>query len=421
MRLLLLLLATATARGQEVARHPPGHADQGLLARPELVRPYDDDVDHAWNQAFHRLWIRQAVPAEVAAALPREGPAAFTPGWVRRRRPGGADDLRWFGGDGRLLPLERLDDAAANDLGALLAAVTRPPAAVRAHPELAVWFQHDLLRAAERLLETGANLALVPRLLAAALAVAPTDEQLAALSDPLARALGEPGVAKQLASELPVALGGKAPGMRELLRRSARLFDAGRSLAWSRVFVSHPDGEPALAAMLAATARVADAGRSDNPTVPVGFRAVLVRGLVAVDRRGRPRATPIVFDVCTQVLQNRDPLGPGNPTFTRDGIDFGVWQLERQALRRGDPAAFFRRIEPDDQDLFRDYGSSKHATYRAQCSLCHRCSDTPEPELAGFPVLRPGARASFAVTGDERLRLAEREVEALLVRLAAAR
>jgi hypothetical protein len=73
----------------------------------------------------------------------------------------------------------------------------------------------------------------------------------------------------------------------------------------------------------------------------------------------------------------------------------------------------------DDQDLFRDYGTLKHTTYRAQCSLCHRNSDTPEPELGGFPVLRHHAGAAFALTGTERLRLAEQQVARLLADLPA--
>ena len=47
-------------------------------------------------------------------------------------------------------------------------------------------------------------------------------------------------------------------------------------------------------------------------------------------------------------------------------------------------------------------------------------SDSPEPELAGFPVLRAHVQAAFAVTGDERHRLAEQQVEKLLTKLRAA-
>jgi hypothetical protein len=151
--------------------------------------------------------------------------------------------------------------------------------------------------------------------------------------------------------------------------------------------------------------------------VPIGFRAVLVQGVVAMAQDGTPRATPVVVDVRTQVLQNRDPLAADNATFTRDGLDFGIWQLTREGLRRGDLAQTFRRVLPDDQDLFRDYGTSKHTTYRGQCALCHRVSDSPEPQLAGFPVLRPHVRAALATLGTERLRLAEEQAGKLFARL----
>ena len=157
--------------------------------------------------------------------------------------------------------------------------------------------------------------------------------------------------------------------------------------------------------------------KGPGPTAPIGFRAVLVQGLVAIDAAGAPRATPLVVDVRTQTLQNREPLAAGNATFTHDGLDFGIWQLQRQGVRSGEPAAFFRRLEADDQDLFRDYGTAKHSTYRGQCSLCHRVSDTPEPNLAGFPVLRPHVQATFAETGDERLRLAETQAQKLFEQL----
>jgi hypothetical protein len=80
-------------------------------------------------------------------------------------------------------------------------------------------------------------------------------------------------------------------------------------------------------------------------------------------------------------------------------------------VRSGAPAQRFRRVDADDQELFRDYGTLKHTTYRAQCALCHRNTDTPEPELGGFPILRPHARAEFALSGEERLRLAEAQAQ----------
>jgi hypothetical protein len=418
MRMLTVLAIACLLPAQDPRRHASGD-DRGLVHDAGAFRPYHEDPAHPLNRVFRTVWLRRMVPAEVGAVVPREPAFEWREGWVHKKRPGGAGDERWFGGDGRLLPLEVLAAAEAEDLRGALAAIDEPAlGALRDQPELVVLFQHDLLRAAERLLETKQNAALVPVLLAAARRVALDSEALAKLRDPLARALGDGGVRAVLAAELPVAVGGTSDAFREVLRRSTRVFDAEKTLLWSRVFLAHPDGAGALQAMLAPPD--ADA-KAPAPTVPIGFRAVLVQGVVAMDRDGKPRATPLVFDVRTQVLRNRDPLSAGNPTFTHDGIDFGIWQLERQGLRRGALAELFRRIDADDQDLFRDYGTAKHTTYRGQCTLCHRVSGTPEPELAGFPVLRPHAKAAFAATGDERLRLAETQAAKLFERLGTAR
>lgn len=411
-------LLTTALLAQDARRHGADSPDRGLPRDAAAFAPYHADADHPTNRIFRTLWLAHMAPAEVAAVVPRGAAMVFAPGWVHDKRAGTPADVRWFGGDGRLLPLERLDDAAARELATWLAALQPDGDTVRAlqaTPSLAVLFQHDLLRAAERLLDTGANAALLPALRQAALAVALDRQTLAALADPLRTALAEPRLA-ELAAMLPKQLGGQAEGHREVLRRSTRLFDAEKTLLWSRVFLAHPDGETALAAILPKPG----ATKGDGPTVPIGFRAVLVQGLVAFDRDGQPHSTPFSFDVRTQRLVNRDPLGADNATFTHDGLDFGIWQLQRQGVRSGVPAAFFRRLEADDQDLFRDYGTAKHTTYRGQCSLCHRLSDTPEPQLGGFPVLRPHVQAAFATRGDERLRLAEEQAAKLWAKLAAA-
>jgi hypothetical protein len=416
---LLLLLLSAAAVAQDERRHPPGHAAQGLPVAAIAFRPYADAPEHALNRLFHSLWLADLTPGEVGMVVGSE--PRWEVGWMLAKRAGADADRRLFGGDGRLLPLTGLGDEAAREVRTLLAGLAAGGEladALLAQPELAVLCQHDLLRAAERLLDLGKNPELVPLLHRAALAIALPTATLQALRDPLRLLLADLA-GKELAAELPVALGGRDDALREVTRTSTRLFDAEKTLLWSSVFLAHPDGADALAAMLPA-ALAGDATKK-GPTVPPGFRAVLVQGIVAVDRDGRPRATPLVFDLRTQRLANRDPLSGDNATFTHDGIDFAIWQLEREGLRRGVAARFFRRIEADDQDLFLDYGTPKHTTYRAQCALCHRTSGTPEPHLGGFPVLRPHAGAAFAVTGSERRTLAETQAQKLLDRLAAAR
>ena len=411
----LLVLGSSLAAQQ---RWLAGHARAGLVQEPLQASPYADDVDHVANRLFRRLWTATLAPAEVAQVVPGEAPLPFVEGWVHKKRKGTDKDRGTFGGDGRMLPLEGLDDDAAKALRAdLLALDDKALAALQTNPALAVHLQNDLLRAAQRLLDVERNLDLVPLLRDTALRLGLAQQQLALLPDTLRLALGGDTPALP-ANELPQQLGGAATGFREITRRSTRLFDAEHTLLWSRVFLRHPDGEAALATLLPKPGE--KPAKGPGPTAPIGFRAVLVQGLVAIDAAGTPRATPLVVDVRTQTLQNREPLGDDNATFSHDGLDFGIWQLQREGLRRGAPQQFFRAVHADDLDLFRDYGTAKLTTYRGQCSLCHRVSDSPEPELAGFPVLRAHVQAAFAVTGDERLRLAEEQVGKLLTKLRAA-
>jgi hypothetical protein len=415
--LALLTLLTTGAAQNDPRRHGGDTKTPGLPADIAAFAPYDADPEHLLNRVFRAAWLANLTPAEVGAPADSHAPIEWTSGWVHRKRAGMDADARWFGGDGRLLPLEALSTGAATELAALLDQLAPGAPAVtalQATPALAVLCQHDLLRVAERLLATKQSPELVPKVVRAAEALALPIDVLAGIADPLRAALAANALV-DLAPVLPTAFGGNDANAREVLRQSTRLFDGEKTLLWSRLFLTHPGGPDALAKLLPDA--LAEADRKRGPTVPIGMRAVLVQGIVAIARDGTPRATPLVFDVRVQTLANRDPLAADNATFTRDGIDFTILQLERQGVRTGPAQQLFRRIGADEHDLFRDYGTSKHTTWRGQCTLCHRTTDTPEGHLGGFPVLRPHAQATFAATGDERLRLAETQVDKLLARL----
>ena len=100
-----------------------------------------------------------------------------------------------------------------------------------------------------------------------------------------------------------------------------------------------------------------------------------------------------------------------------------MFWLSRETLRTKGGAVTlrdFREVGDEDQVLFRDYGTLKHTTVGAQCTLCHRVSGTPEPELAGFPLLRKTAQPRVASSSTARLELAEREFVKFLAALASA-
>ncbi len=149
----------------------------------------------------------------------------------------------------------------------------------------------------------------------------------------------------------------------------------------------------------------------------MGVFSVLVQGVVAVDDRGLPHATPLAFDVRVKWLANRDPMSAQNRTTSRDGIQIRAYELRRESLRQGAQDRLFRLLHDDDQALFRDYGTLKHTTLGAQCTLCHRLHGVSDAYLGGFITLGPSAQPRLAKTGSERLRLAEREVSQFLATL----
>jgi len=272
-------------------------------------------------------------------------------------------------------------------------------------------FQHDLLRIAERLIETGQNPELLKPIVAAIKRVALSSDQLSKLPSTYALGLAS----KSINSDIPLDLLRVEPPFDgpyvELLRNSTGVFDASKTLAWSRVFVAWPTSRKDLIDFLSGRLR------ADRMEVPVGTTSVLVQGVVAVDDRGRPHATPIAFDVRVKWLANRDPMSVENRTTTRDGIQIQAYELRRMSLRQGDHGRLFRTLHDDDQAMFRDYGTLKHTTQAAQCAVCHRLHEVPDANLGGFITLDPSTKARPATTGLERLQLAEREVSQFLTKL----
>jgi len=408
-------LALAWNAGAAEEQFPLGHPDQGL-PRPEFVpAPYHEDPNHALNRVFRASFLATIAPAEVGLALPREhgDPAEFfRKPWYFAVRPGTPADRKLFGGDARLLSREGFapDEAASFARG--LAEVDGEGArTLKKRPELAVLLQHDLLRVAQRLMETGRNPEILRPIGEAIKRVALTSAQLSQLPSTYEIGLKS----GSLDSALPPDLLRVNPPVNgthlELLRDSTRVFDASRTLAWSRVFISWPSTREGLRGFLSAH------GKGGNVEVPTGVKSVLVQGVVAVDDHGRPQATPLAFDVRVKRLANRAPMSVQNRTTSRDGIQIRAYELRRASLRQGAHDRLFRLLHDDDQALFTDYGTQKHTTLAAQCTLCHRLHGVSDAYLGGFITLGPSARPRPAATGSERLRLAEREASQFLANL----
>jgi hypothetical protein len=355
------------------------------------------------------------IPEEVGLALPREHRDPnefFEKPWYFAIRPGTPVDQKLFGGDARLLPLDGFTSAEAKVFTKLLAEVNgEVVGALKSRPESAVFFQHDLLRVAERLMDTRRNPKLLEPITAAIKRVALTPEQLSQLPSTYELGLKFGSINFNLPSNLlhtepPI----DGPYV-ELLRQSTSLFDASHTLAWSRVFVAWPTSPKGLMDFLSIHSK------NTRVEVPVNTTSVLVQGIIAVDDQGRPRATPLVFDLRIKWLANRDPMSLNNRTTTRDGIQIRAYELRRISLRQGANDRLFRALHDDDQALFRDYGTPKHTTQAAQCAVCHRLHEVSDAHLGGFITLGPSAKPRPAATGLERLRLAEYEVLQFLARL----
>lgn len=413
--LLALMASAATLAASSLARAQqrwiPSGNDQGLPSPSARWLPWSDDEGHPANVVFRSTWLAELSPAEVGFALPAESMRAGQQGAEARyfgKRDGRPEDRRLFGGDGMQLPRESFSDKESNALREALDALRDESLdRIRATPSSCAWLQHDLLRTARRLLDCQTNPELLTPLLDTARRLALpraslTDRELSTFS---------PEQATQFDPELD------PERLVEVERRSTRLFDAERSLLWSRVFLHWPaDAEPRLPETLAAIAS------GDTPEVPVGARAILVQGIVALDDQGKPCATELAIDVRMQRFVGAEGAAASAST-TRDGVDFRVFWLEREALRRKSGKVTltdFRGLVDEDQALFRDYGTLKHTTLGAQCTLCHRTSGTPEPELAGFPLLRKNAQATVASSPKARAELAERQFGKFLAELLAA-
>jgi hypothetical protein len=396
-------------------RYPIGHQDQGL-PRPDFVlTPYHQDPNHLLNRMFRASFLVMTAPAEVGLALPREhrDPAEFfRKPWYFAVRPGTPADQKLFGGDTRLLSRDGFTSGEAIAFAKALSEMDEEVVqTLKSRPELAVLFQHDLLRVAERLMETGRNPELLRPITTVVKKVALTSRQLSELPSTYELGLKFRSINFNLPSNLLRVDPAVEIRYVEFLRQSTSLFDASHTLAWSRVFVAWPTSPQDLIQFLSAQSKGA------SIEVPVGATSVLVQGIIAVDDQERPHATPLAFDVRVKWLANRDPMSVENRTTTHDGIQIQAYELRRMSLRRKGYDHLFRALHDDDQGLFRDYGALKHTTLAAQCTVCHRLHNVSDANLGGFITLGPSANPRPAVTGSERLRLAEREVQQFLVKL----
>lgn len=406
--------------------HAPGHALEGLPASSEPQAIYDENPTSFWNRLHHLLFVAELIPEEIQAELPQERErlgkdlaATYAKQWYFEKRKGDSSDKKIFGGDIRVSPRQTFSSSEREALFELLNQV--PEEAKRSRetdsPTVLLLKQWDLLSVwwalerekcpDEELLQAFCKAIVAtsqPRETLAKLANGLEDIRLLKSSDSTASTR-----APYVPSDLLLESGPTNPWV-EIERKSSALFRANRSLRSTRVFI-HAGSREASESLLATV--------QSNPiasiNVPAQTQTLLVQQLVTIDNNLSPIATPVIDELRIRALVGPAELSPASETSSRDGSSHWLYQRTRYGSVRHDSNDF--RFVPDtNQALFLEYGTLKHATFAAQCALCHRRTDSGGQAPEGIRSFSKYASARIASPG-ERNALAETEMSEVVATL----
>lgn len=435
MSVLPCLLASAVLAAGDGGVYPRGHEREGLPASAGSRAMYAADPEHALNRLHTLLFVSERRPTEIGASLPAErarqglDDAAFFEGkWYFQSRKGESitdADIRLFGGDVRVSPVEDLRGERGAQLRQLLSQLdTREE--VEAIPELhaplaRLMLQWDLTFVwwrIERVAAEGGTPAADPETLvalASAIRALALPRAVLEALDSGASALaptGNPG--DRTRAYLPAGLFGGAADdpWREVARDEKALFHATNSLRAARVFVRAGDGE-ATERLIARSAAVTDA--ASTPVLELGIEAALVMSLVVLDDTLAPMATHVIDEVRVRRVSGPAELRPDNGS-SRDGWSHWIHLRTRRGSVLGSEPVF--RFVPDTaQGLFLEYGSPKYTTYFAQCALCHRRTNSGGQDPDGIRALGRYGKPSVERDPVSRSRMAERQFEPIAAAL----
>lgn len=425
-------IAASAGDGPAPTRRPVGDDFEGLPVSGAPQATYAADATHALNRLHARLFLTELVPDEVGAALPSErraqklDDAAFYVGkWPIPHREGKPEDRRWFGGDVRVSPVVALDATAEAEI-LELAARFDTVEEVRATPELAsplarLMFQWDVLQVWWRLERKSigsdalrASLARVVRATAqpkSVLTSLPSGlDALRSQFAPPANAAGGGSMldrrAPFLDAELLAATGTVGGPWVEVQRRSTALFDAQNSLRAVRAFLRAGTRDETKGVLTAVANAKTDA---DLPKLPRGTEVALVLTLVGLDEELRPVATPVIDELRLRALAGEEVLSADNDTSSHDGWNQWLYLRTRRGTLVAPAEGAFRFVPDTAQSLFLEYGSAKHTTYAAQCSLCHRATNGGGQAPSGVRML--SRHAQPVAIDDARIRFDQAERE----------
>lgn len=434
----LILLVVSSSQTPALTQElfwPTGHDLEGLPRDDGVQSIYGDDPQSSLNRLHRLLYTANYIPQEIQGELPAERRQSgvddsefFKPGWYFQKRKGEPSDKKTFGGDVRVSPRFEFESSERELLKDILAAIANrsdqsietslknPVLSVLVHWDLlSIWWSLEKAKIEdEELLEQFAlaiERTAIPKEKTSTL-VSGLEELQSRFSSELVASTDKP----YLPNDFSMTNQPDNPWV-EIGRRSSTLFRADRSLRMARVFLRTGTRESAIELLDAAND---DSARSQP--IPNGTQTVLVQQLIVLDEHLQPYVTPLVDEFRVRVMTGPPELHPGNRSSSRDGSSHWIFMRTRYgSIRSG--IDDFRFVPDTSQSLFIEYGTRKHATFAAQCALCHRRTNSGGDFGEGIRSLSKFAKPHVAQL-LERENLAIQEMEpvtkALLSRLAAA-
>ncbi|MCC9609677.1 cytochrome-c peroxidase [Blastopirellula sp. JC732] len=417
----------AMAQQPAAAFYPVGHSLEGLPASEQSQAVYHADVNHSLNRLHHLLFVDQLVPEEVQTQLPGEMQSAgVTPQelyqgkWYFGKRAGTDADLKYFGGDVRVSPVRQFSTEERAELVKLLAELSSPERREEliASPLQQLLVQWDVMSVWWQLEKANSDdLQLLTAMASAIRSLALGRDEIEQLPSGFAQLQSQFENSAPIATSKPFlpddfdpsAATDSSPWL-EIGRKSSALFQAERTLHASHVYYNF-GGRNETKDLLAAI----QAGDDVSPNPPGTIQTALVQTLVVVDDQLRPIATPVIDDIRIRMSNPSTDQNALDASSSRDGSSHWIFRRTRAGSIL-DPEHPFRFVPDTAQALFVEYGSLKHATYAAQCALCHRLTNGGGQAPFGIRSLSKHAAAHIAAA-DERTQLAESEMAAVVERL----
>ncbi len=404
-------------------RFDAAHPDAGLPANSQPLRVYSDLQEHPLNQLHHLLFVSEVQPAEINGALPREllaGTDASKP-WYFRRRVGNEGDRKLFGGDVRVSPIVNWESTQSLELERLYAHLRDGQEIGRLAPIsrqllqwdlLAVWWrleqkehipQGDLWRLADLIrvaTQSEAEIRSLPS------GWDQAQKQFLKATDPTPHE----GVPSEYFSSEDIL--DSQGNWTEISRRSTQLFVATQSLRNSRVFIK-TDLDRNLQSWMESHK---DSQARQDKRAEERIETAMVLSLIGITPDLKPIASPVIDEIRFRtVFGSKEFIDPSLST-TQDGSSIWVYFIDRQGtLNEGSPV--YRNVPMTSQAIFLEYGTAKHATYAAQCSLCHRLTNAGNQTIAGVRALSISSGAAVEEDPAYRGRLAEAQMGVVVKRL----